>query len=164
MKILKLLLSVAFLHVANAAFATGASVPSASASGSGAGTAVTNVIGSNGTYAYNVSSGSTGSISTPSGVDDVATVVVGSAAGYNASYAASATVVIPTGETGTVSYSISRGTYATASLTVGSTSISTAGSGTITLSPGTYNLYTNASAGTNGGGSAQIVVKIAYDE
>ena len=168
MKILKLLLTIGLIHVANAAFATGAYVTSGSSGGSGAGTGVLSVVGENGTYSYAVSTNvvyDSGDISDPTAVDDVETVVVVSAAGYKASYHASCTFVIPEGETGTATYNASYGTNSTALLSITDVCTISSGSGTVTLEPGTYTLSTSASATTNSGtGTAQITVHIAYDE
>jgi hypothetical protein len=165
MKNIKLLLALmAGLFVANAAFAldlTGATAYSSSVGGYGPGAAVIDVVGTNGNYRANTSGGTPGSVSPVTAVENVNTVLcVVVSPWYPASHESSVYVVIPEGCTGEATYGVSKDVNGPAYVRIGSTTYTT--SGTLTLGPGTYYLYTFASMSGNCsvGPSASIYVTI----
>ena len=169
MKNLKLLaVLIVGMFVANATFAlenTGATAFSSSVGGSGAGIGLLSVVGTNGTYSINTSSGDTGSVTPVTAVQNVNTITcVAVGAYYTAVHSASVYVIIPSGCTGSVSYNISKDQYGTAYVTIGSTNYSSSGS--TTLAPGMYYLNAYAamlSTSSTVGSQAIIGVTITLD-
>jgi hypothetical protein len=168
MKNIKLLLALmAGLFVANAAFAldlTGATARSAYVSGSNAGTGLLNVAGTNGHF-YTDTYGGSGDVSPVTSVENVNTVVCIALSAYApAIHSAGLYVVIPSGCTGAVTYYVVNTQGGTAYVTIGSTTYTNSGS--LTLSPGTYYLYSYASLlppATSGNSQATIDLTITLD-
>ena len=159
MKILKLIVALGSILVANAIYATDASVTSASVSGSNSnpGYAVLVINGSNGTFVQMLT-GTSGSVSTATAVTHVTKVTFTAEASDSSATGASFTVVIPAGATGTVTFAANRTNHANASASVSvdssiyTATYTTVASGSVTLASGTHTISVSSSAGYQNGG------------
>ena len=170
MKILKLIVALSSVLIANAIYAADASVTAASWTTTGNGGGAIYVVGSNGTF-HMTKATNAGTLASYTSVTHVTSVAIdcGSYNGSTGDYS-SCTLVIPEGATGTIecqaalSGSSSGSAYCTVNSTTYYASTSTSIDTTYTLSPGTYNLSVHSSnPSTIGGPHAVISVAITYE-
>jgi len=172
MKILKLFLTSVFILVANAAFATSASVTNLSVGGYGGGTALLVVAGSNG-YVSITKSGTTtgGSVTSVSDIETLNYITMVSQPNGGALSYAGCSLTVPEGATASVSFYAALPSTSTGNLSVqvGSVSYSASKgsnySQVVSLASGTYNLSVYGCEGTNGTGMvAQVTATITYPD
>jgi hypothetical protein len=168
MKILKLMLVLGSVLIANAIYATDVSVTRASLNGASNGTTYVRVDGSNGEF-YEDNLGNNGTVTPVSAVTHVTSAMILSETNNGSSGSASCTLVVPTGVTATLNYVAARTniSVATASATINSSTYTatytTPATGTIVLAAGTYNLSVSSSCGTGNGGPVGLIwVTITY--
>ena len=154
MKKLTLLLTLGFLTIANAIYASSLGVASVNVYGSGAGTYVFVASGTGGCYQLRTNDGNCGTVDNLDDVEDIKTVVLVAVSGYG-TFRSSCYLTVPAGYTASVVYNSSS---SSSTVTIGSTKYQ-ATNGTLTLSPGTYCLATSSStSGNSSTASIQVLL------
>jgi hypothetical protein len=162
MKMLKLMLGLGSILVANAIYAVDASVTSASVSYGTDGYVEATVAGSNGTYKL-TKTGTSGTVSPVTAVTHVANLTLVAESGGGYSNSSTCTLVVPEGATATLQYSASRTNISVASASASINGVTytatytTPVSGTLTLPAGTYTLLASSSCQVGTGGAIAVI-------